>query len=197
MRLDTCRALSPQVVAAGGMASSGAREPVEDPASKVLITSSVADQFLNTNPVILGCPGSRRPTDVRDAVHLRPMPRPHRRIRRRALHGLATTLQLRRDQATPLEPLVAFGRPSDRRLRSRWQGQGHDLWTEVCLAHSNASLASGAEDRTSGAAPRRSRAGRRAGRRRKRRRSAQPPYRLCWLRLNQFPESSRNKASMP
>jgi hypothetical protein len=44
MRLDTCRA-SPQVVAAGGMASSGAREPVEDPASKVLITSSVADQF--------------------------------------------------------------------------------------------------------------------------------------------------------
>src|SRR5579859_3438331 len=43
MRLDTCRA-SPQVVAAGGMASSGAREPVEDPASKVLITSSVADQ---------------------------------------------------------------------------------------------------------------------------------------------------------
>jgi hypothetical protein len=28
-------------------------------------------------------------------------------------------------------------------------------------------------------------------------RSAQLPYRLCWLRLNQFPESSRNKASMP
>src|SRR5258708_1479803 len=45
MRLDTCRALSPQVVAAGGMASSGAREPVEDPASKVLITSSVADSM--------------------------------------------------------------------------------------------------------------------------------------------------------
>jgi hypothetical protein len=44
MRLDTCRA-SPQVVAAGGMASSVAREPVEDPASKVLITSSVADQM--------------------------------------------------------------------------------------------------------------------------------------------------------
>jgi len=47
MRLDTCRA-SPQVVAAGGMASSGAREPVEDPASKVLITSSVADQIPNS-----------------------------------------------------------------------------------------------------------------------------------------------------
>jgi hypothetical protein len=28
-------------------------------------------------------------------------------------------------------------------------------------------------------------------------RSAQLPYRLCWLRLNQFPESSRNNASMP
>src|ERR1019366_3298412 len=40
-----CRA-SPHVVAAGGMASSAAREPVEDPASKVLITSSVADQKL-------------------------------------------------------------------------------------------------------------------------------------------------------
>src|SRR5579864_9810259 len=49
MRLDTCRA-SPQVVAAGGMASSGAREPVEDPASKVLITSRVADQNPNTIP---------------------------------------------------------------------------------------------------------------------------------------------------
>jgi hypothetical protein len=48
MRLDTCRA-SPQVVAAGGMASSGAREPVEDPASKVLITSSVADHFCIRN----------------------------------------------------------------------------------------------------------------------------------------------------
>src|SRR5713226_6636590 len=48
MRLDTCRA-SPQVVAAGGMASSGAREPVEDPASKVLITSSVADQKSYSN----------------------------------------------------------------------------------------------------------------------------------------------------
>lgn len=33
------------------MASSGAREPVEDPASKVLITSRVADQFPNTIPV--------------------------------------------------------------------------------------------------------------------------------------------------
>jgi hypothetical protein len=49
MRLDTCRA-SPQVVAAGGMASAGAREPVEDPASKVLITSSVADQILTSVP---------------------------------------------------------------------------------------------------------------------------------------------------
>ena len=62
MRLDTCRA-SPQVVAAGGMASSGAREPVEDPASKVLITSSVADQNL-----IAVTPTSRRSSRVRPQI---------------------------------------------------------------------------------------------------------------------------------